>query len=67
MLMTPAASTPNLHNKEPAIDWHAQEFPEFVPETFGGPMVCASPSCLPVTLSNLHHLYTIHQLPTTSH
>ncbi|OAL05143.1 PAB-dependent poly(A)-specific ribonuclease subunit PAN3 [Phaeosphaeriaceae sp. SRC1lsM3a] len=32
-------STPNLHNKEPAIDWHAPEFQEFVPESFGGSMV----------------------------
>jgi hypothetical protein len=39
MLIYPAASTPNLHTKEPAPTWHAPEFPEFVPETFGGPMV----------------------------
>jgi PAB-dependent poly(A)-specific ribonuclease subunit 3 len=41
VLIYSAASTPNLHNKEPAIDWHAPDFQEFVPETFGGPMVCA--------------------------
>lgn len=40
VLILSAVSTPNLHNKEPAIEWHAPEFQEFVPETFGGPMVC---------------------------
>jgi hypothetical protein len=39
MLIFSAVSTPNLHNKEPAFDWHAPELQEFVPETFGGPMV----------------------------
>lgn len=39
MLIASAVSTPNLHNKEPAIDWHAPDFQEFVPESFGGPMV----------------------------
>ncbi|KAH7401250.1 PABP-dependent poly(A) nuclease 3 [Pyrenochaeta sp. MPI-SDFR-AT-0127] len=32
-------STPQLHNKEPAIDWHAQDFQEFVPQTFESQMV----------------------------
>ncbi|KAH4014028.1 PAN2-PAN3 deadenylation complex subunit PAN3 [Parastagonospora nodorum] len=39
-----AVSTPNLHNKEPALDWHAPDFQEFVPETFGGPMVDSNAS-----------------------
>jgi hypothetical protein len=38
MLTVPAVSTPSLHNKEPILDW-APDFQEFVPETFGGPMV----------------------------
>jgi len=41
MLIIAAVSTPSLHNKEPALDWHASDYREFVPaETFGGPMVC---------------------------
>jgi hypothetical protein len=66
MLITLAASTPNLHNKEPAIDWHAQEFPEFVPETFGGPMVCA-PHFVSHPPSPAYAIYTSHELLVASH
>lgn len=41
MLIFIAASTPHLHTKEPATDWHPPDFREFVPGQFGGPMVCA--------------------------
>ncbi|KAF2194855.1 PABP-dependent poly(A) nuclease 3 [Zopfia rhizophila CBS 207.26] len=33
------ASTPSLHTKEPALEWHPQEFQEFVPQTFESQMV----------------------------
>ncbi|ORY16491.1 PAB-dependent poly(A)-specific ribonuclease subunit PAN3 [Clohesyomyces aquaticus] len=32
-------STPSLHTKEPVIDWHHQDFPEFVPQNYDGQMV----------------------------
>ncbi|PSN74838.1 PAB-dependent poly(A)-specific ribonuclease subunit PAN3 [Corynespora cassiicola Philippines] len=37
-------STPSLHTKEPAIEWHPQEFQEFVPQGFEGQMVDPSAS-----------------------
>ncbi|KAF2849111.1 PAB-dependent poly(A)-specific ribonuclease subunit PAN3 [Plenodomus tracheiphilus IPT5] len=33
-----AVSTPHMHTKEPAIEWHAQDFQEFVPQSFEGQM-----------------------------
>ncbi|KAF2466335.1 uncharacterized protein BDR25DRAFT_237318 [Lindgomyces ingoldianus] len=33
------ASTPSLHTKEPALEWHQQEFQEFVPQTYESQMV----------------------------
>lgn len=39
MLIHSAVSTPHLHTKEPAIEWHAQDFQEFVPQSFEGQMV----------------------------
>ncbi|KAF1954696.1 hypothetical protein CC80DRAFT_416623 [Byssothecium circinans] len=33
------ASTPNLQPKEPAVEWHPQEFQEFVPQNFETHMV----------------------------
>lgn len=47
MLISSAVSTPQLHNKEPAVDWHAQDFQEFVPQTFESQMVCADVSYSP--------------------
>lgn len=32
-------STPSLHTKEPSTEWQAQDFQEFVPQTFDGQMV----------------------------
>ncbi|EOA85261.1 uncharacterized protein SETTUDRAFT_20779 [Exserohilum turcica Et28A] len=29
-------TTPRVHAKEPAIDWHSQDFQEFVPQSFEG-------------------------------
>ena len=34
MLITSAVTTPHMHAKEPAIDWHTQDFQEFVPQSF---------------------------------
>jgi hypothetical protein len=39
MLTIQAVSTPSLHTKEPSTEWQAQDFQEFVPQTFEGQMV----------------------------
>jgi len=49
MLISLAVSTPHLHTKEPAIDWHAQDFQEFVPQSFEGQMVRKEVSYCPPT------------------
>jgi hypothetical protein len=36
MLIISAVTTPRVHAKEPAIDWHSQDFQEFVPQSFDG-------------------------------
>jgi PAB-dependent poly(A)-specific ribonuclease subunit 3 len=36
MLIISAVTTPHMHAKEPAIDWHSQDFQEFVPQSFEG-------------------------------
>lgn len=36
MLIMSAVTTPRVHAKEPAIDWHSQDFQEFVPQSFEG-------------------------------
>ncbi|UPX16658.1 PAB-dependent poly(A)-specific ribonuclease subunit 3 [Ascochyta rabiei] len=39
-----AVSTPSLHTKEPSTEWQAQDFQEFVPQTFEGQLVDAASS-----------------------
>jgi hypothetical protein len=34
MLITSVVTTPHMHAKEPATDWHSQDFQEFVPQSF---------------------------------
>ena len=46
-----AVSTPSLHTKEPVPEWHPQEFQEFVPQGFGGEMVCP---CSPRSVYSLY-------------
>ncbi|KAF2749573.1 hypothetical protein M011DRAFT_457016 [Sporormia fimetaria CBS 119925] len=41
-----ASSTPSQHTKEPKLDWHSQEFHDFVPQGFEGQMVDSSASTL---------------------
>ncbi|KAF1998454.1 PAB-dependent poly(A)-specific ribonuclease subunit PAN3 [Amniculicola lignicola CBS 123094] len=37
-----AVSTPSLQTKEPALEWHPQEFQEFVPQGYEGQLVDAT-------------------------
>jgi PAB-dependent poly(A)-specific ribonuclease subunit 3 len=56
MLISSAATTPHMHTKEPAIDWHSQDFQEFVPQSFEGQQMVrgdisySSLSCVSVPL-----------------
>ncbi|KAL1800979.1 hypothetical protein ACET3X_001321 [Alternaria dauci] len=51
-------TTPHMHTKEPAIDWHSQDFQEFVPQSFEGQQMVDSnlgydPFSTPSSISTL--------------
>jgi PAB-dependent poly(A)-specific ribonuclease subunit 3 len=51
-------TTPRAHAKEPAIDWHSQDFQEFVPQSFDGqqmvdPNLGYDPFSTPTSISTL--------------
>ncbi|RYO17752.1 PAB-dependent poly(A)-specific ribonuclease subunit [Alternaria tenuissima] len=51
-------TTPHMHAKEPAIDWHSQDFQEFVPQSFEGQQMVESnlgydPFSTPSSISTL--------------
>ncbi|EUC41013.1 hypothetical protein COCMIDRAFT_107319 [Bipolaris oryzae ATCC 44560] len=51
-------TTPRVHAKEPAIDWHSQDFQEFVPQSFDGqqmvdPNLGYDPFSTPTSISTL--------------
>lgn len=51
-------TTPRVHTKEPAIDWHSQDFQEFVPQSFDGqqmvdPNLGYDPFSTPTSISTL--------------
>ncbi|KNG45647.1 pab-dependent poly -specific ribonuclease subunit pan3 [Stemphylium lycopersici] len=61
-------TTPHMHTKEPAIDWHSQDFQEFVPQSFEGqqmvdPNLGYDPFSTPTSISTLAG--ASHQPPPT--
>ncbi|KAF2799597.1 PAB-dependent poly(A)-specific ribonuclease subunit PAN3 [Melanomma pulvis-pyrius CBS 109.77] len=62
-----AVSTPSLHTKEPATEWHPQEFQEFVPQTFEGQMVDPSASASVLGYDPFNTSSTIPSISSSGH
>ncbi|KAF2197786.1 PAB-dependent poly(A)-specific ribonuclease subunit PAN3 [Delitschia confertaspora ATCC 74209] len=61
------ASTPSLHTKEPALDWHQQEFQEFIPQTFDGQMVDPNASASVLNYDPFNPSTTVSTMSGSSH
>ncbi|KAF2259909.1 hypothetical protein CC78DRAFT_536747 [Lojkania enalia] len=60
-------STPSLHTKEPALDWHQQDYQEFVPQTFDSQMVDPSASASVLGYDPFNAPSTIPTITGTGH
>ncbi|KAF2874122.1 PAB-dependent poly(A)-specific ribonuclease subunit PAN3 [Massariosphaeria phaeospora] len=67
VLILLAASTPSIHGKELAADWHNHDFQEFVPQSYEGHIVDATASASVLSYDPFNTSTTIPSITSSGH